>query len=51
MNNNEYNIIKDNQILYTTKSKELAVGLSLNKDFINEMVLQKNNNIYMLKVA
>ena len=50
-NNNQYNIIKDNQLLYTTNSKELAVGLSLNNDFINKMVLQENNNIYLLKVA
>jgi len=48
---NQYNIIKDNQVLYTTDSKEMAVGLSLNKDFINKMVLQESNNVYMLKVA
>jgi hypothetical protein len=50
-NNNQYNIIKDNQLLYTTNSKETAVGLSLDNDFINKMVLQENNNIYILKVA
>jgi hypothetical protein len=47
---NLYNIIKDNQLLLSVESKELAVGLSLNKDYINKLVLQ-GNNIYYLKVA
>jgi hypothetical protein len=48
---NVYNIIKDNQLLLSTESKELAVGLSLNKAKIEELVLQESNNLYYLKVA
>jgi hypothetical protein len=48
---NLYNIIKDNQLLLSVKSKEMAVGLALNKDYINKLVLQESNNIYYLKVA
>jgi hypothetical protein len=47
---NLYNIIKDNQLLLSVESKELAVGLSLNKEYIDKMVLQ-GSNIYYLKVA
>ena len=47
---NLYNIIKDNQLLLSVESKELAVGLSLNKETINKLVLQ-GSNIYYLKVA
>jgi len=48
---NVYNIIKDNQLLLSTESKELAVGLSLNRTKIEELVLQESNNLYYLKVA
>lgn len=48
---NQYSIIKDNQFLISVKSKELAVGLSLNKEYINNLMLQENNNLYYLKVA
>ena len=47
---NLYNIIKDNQLLLSVESKELAVGISLNKEKINNLVLQ-GSNIYYLKVA
>ena len=47
----QYSIIKDNQFLISVKSKELAVGLSLNKEYINNLMLQENNNLYYLKVA
>lgn len=47
---NLYNIIKDNQLLLSIESKELAVGLSLNREAINKLVLQ-GSNIYYLKVA
>jgi hypothetical protein len=48
---NVYNIIKDNQLLLSTESKELAVGLSLNRAKIEELVLQESNNLYYLKLA
>jgi len=48
---NLYNIIKDNQLLLSVKSKEMAVGLALNKEYINNLVLQESNNLYYLKVA
>ena len=47
---NLYNIIKDNQLLLSVKSKEIAVGISINREYINNLVLQ-GNNIYYLKVA
>ncbi len=47
----QYSIIKDNQFLIPVKSKELAVGLALNKEYINNLMLQENNNLYYLKVA
>jgi hypothetical protein len=47
----QYSIIKDNQFLTSVKSKELAVGLALNKEYINNLMLQENNNLYYLKVA
>ena len=47
----QYSIIKDNQFLISVKSKELAVGLSLNKEYINNLMLQESNNLYYLKVA
>ena len=47
----QYSIIKDNQFLISVKSKELAVGLALNKEYINNLMLQENNNLYYLKVA
>ena len=48
---NLYNIIKDNQLLLSVKSKEMAVGLALNKEYINNLLLQESNNLYYLKVA
>ena len=47
---NLYNIIKDNQLLLSVKSKEIAVGISINREYINKLVLQ-GSNIYYLKVA
>lgn len=47
---NLYNIIKDNQLLLSVKSKEIAVGISINREYINNLVLQ-GSNIYYLKVA
>ena len=47
---NLYNIIKDNQLLLSVKSKEIAVGISINREYINNLLLQ-GSNIYYLKVA
>jgi hypothetical protein len=37
-------------ILLSVNSKELAVGISLDKDYINEL-MNKNNNVYYFKKA
>ena len=47
---NLYNIIKNNQLLLSVKSKEIAVGISINREYINNLLLQ-GSNIYYLKVA
>lgn len=43
-------VFKDNQLLLSVESKELAVGISLNREKVNNLVLQ-GSNIYYLKVA